>query len=140
MRRPRLIALLAILFLVLGTASLHLRAYVLAGYPWGTNTVNYYVNPSNLYVSPADAIAAVQSAASNWNTQGGSNIHLTYAGQTSDASLSLNYVNEVFFRNDSSGYIAETYYSVRWNRPSGRRRYRLPRKLQVLHGQSRLQW
>jgi hypothetical protein len=72
--------------------------------------VSYYVNPTNLYVSPQSAIAAVQSAANNWNTQGGANVQLVYAGQTTDASLTLNYVNEVFFRNDTSSLVAETYW------------------------------
>jgi hypothetical protein len=110
MRRVQLIALLSIVFLALGAASVRLRAYVLGGYVWPGTTVYYYVNSNNLYVPQADAIAALQSAASNWNTQGQANIQLVYGGQTTDASLSLNYVNEVFFRNDVSSYIAETYW------------------------------
>src|SRR5689334_21234755 len=95
--------------LVLGSHA-DLDAYVTNGHAWGTSTISYFVNPENLYVSPAEAIAGVQSAANVWNTQGGVNLQLAYAGTTSRNTLSLDYSNNVFFRNDSSGYIAETYW------------------------------
>jgi hypothetical protein len=87
-----------------------LSAYVTTGHAWGGSTVAYYVNPDNLYMSANDAIAGVQTAANAWNTQAGVNLQLVYAGTTSRSSLSLDYTNNVFFRNDSSGYIAETYW------------------------------
>jgi hypothetical protein len=73
--------------------------------------VPYYVNPANLYVSDAAALTALQGAASAWHDQSGANISLTYAGYTSVNALTLDYKNEVFFRNDTGGsVIAETYW------------------------------
>jgi hypothetical protein len=95
--------------LVLGSHA-DLDAYVTNGHAWGTSTISYFVNPDNIYVSPDDAIAGVQSAANVWNTQAGINLQFDYAGTTSRNNLSLDYSNNVFFRNDSSGYIAETYW------------------------------
>jgi hypothetical protein len=80
------------------------------GHTWGTNQVVYYVNPQNLYVSDSLAIWAVQTAAAAWHDQSGANIDLVYGGTTSGSSLTLNNKNEVFFRNDSTSYVAETYW------------------------------
>src|SRR5262249_41731326 len=89
----------------------HLDAYATWGISWSTSQVPYYVNPSNLYVSDAAALAAVQSAAAAWHDQSGANIALSYAGYTSVTALTLDYKNEVFFRNDTGGAtIAETYW------------------------------
>jgi hypothetical protein len=105
----RLTVTLAILVLCISAHAV-VRAWTSSGHTWGTTQVQYYVNPNNLYVSQQSAIADIQSAAANWSTQSSANVQLVYAGQTNDASLTLNYVNEVFFRNDSSGAIAETYW------------------------------
>jgi hypothetical protein len=86
------------------------KTYTTVGHNWGTNQVVYYVNPSNLYVSDSAAIWALQTAAAAWHDQTGANIQLVYGGTTNGSSLALNGKNEVFFRNDSSGYIAETYW------------------------------
>jgi Matrixin len=93
----------------------HLNAYVVNGHSWRTSTVSYYVNPANKYVTDAAALAAVQAGASAWT--GAANIRLVYAGKTSGNSLTLNNKNEVFFRDDTSGYIAEAYW---WWDGSGR--------------------
>src|SRR5947207_13977542 len=93
-----------------------LRAYV-AGPSWGTQKVSYYINPQNLYVTNAAAIAAIQSAASNWSTQSSANVQLVNAGTTTANVLALDNQSNVFFRNDSSSYIAETYW---WNDASGK--------------------
>jgi len=86
------------------------NTYTTAGHAWGTNQVVYYVNPQNLYVSDSLAIWAVQTAAAAWHDQSGANIQLVYGGTTSGSSLTLNNKNEVFFRNDSTSYVAETYW------------------------------
>jgi hypothetical protein len=104
----RVVAATVALTLALGALAARLVAYATDGHSWGTSTVSYYVNPSNKYVTDAAAIAAVQTAASTWN--GFANIRLAYAGTTSGSSLAMNGKNEVFFRDDSSGYIAETYW------------------------------
>ena len=87
-----------------------LSGYVTSGHTWATNQVLYYVNPSNLYMSDAAAISAIQRGSAPWSSQTLANIQLVYAGTTSGSSLTLNNKNEVFFRNDSNGFIAETYW------------------------------
>jgi hypothetical protein len=86
-----------------------LGGYATVGHKWGTNQVVYYVNAQNLYVSSSAAISAIQSAASAWKNQSNANINLVYGGTTSGSSLTLNYKNEVFFRNDTV-LGAETYW------------------------------
>jgi Matrixin len=110
MRRVLMIAVMAVLFVGLGSWSVRVGAYATLGHTWASTTVPYYVNPQNLYVPQADAVAALQSAASVWDSQSNANIRLVYAGYTSDASLGMNRINEVFFRDDASGAIAETYW------------------------------
>src|SRR4051812_21824660 len=101
-----------------GVLRADLLGYVINGHVWGSPQVTYYVNPNSLYVSPADAIAAFQQAADGWAQQTRANVRLVYGGQTSGSSLTLNYKNEVFFRNDAAGStIAETYW---WWDGSGR--------------------
>ena len=102
--------LLITLLAVLSAGVVGIHAYSTRGYFWGVSTVRYYVNPQNVYVPEAEAIAAIRSGADAWNSQSNANIHLDYAGTSSGSSLTLNGVNEVFFRNDASGYIAEAYW------------------------------
>jgi Matrixin/Fibronectin type III domain len=111
MRRYPIIACLVAL-VMLGAPSIErVHAYATFGVTWPTNQVPYYVNPANLYVSDAAALTALQGAASAWHDQSGANISLTYAGYTSVTALTLDYKNEVFFRNDTGGsVIAETYW------------------------------
>jgi len=87
-----------------------LNGYATNGHAWGTNQVLYYVNPTNNYVSNSAAISAFQNAAYPWSSQSLANIQLVYAGTTNGSSLTNNRKNEVFFRDDSSGYVAETYW------------------------------
>jgi len=88
-----------------------LQAYATWGISWGTASVPYYVNPANLYVPDSVALAAVQSAAAAWHNQSNANVALSYAGATNVTALTLDYKNEVFFRNDTGGStIAETYW------------------------------
>src|SRR5712692_4534434 len=110
MRRLKLVAVVAMTFLILTGGALKLRAYVTSGHAWGTTQVVYYVNPTNGYVPLADALAAVQTGAATWNTQANVNVHLVYGGTTNGGSVALDYTNNVFFRTDTSGYIGETYW------------------------------
>ena len=96
--------------LTISALAVRVKSYTTMGHTWGTNQVVYYVNPSNLYVSDAAAISAIQTAASAWHDQSGANIQLVYGGTTSGSSLTWNNKNEVFFRNDPSAYIGETYW------------------------------
>lgn len=95
------------LFALLGA---DLKGYATNGHAWGTNQVLYYVNPNSVWLSPSAAVAAVQSGAQAWSSQSLANIQLVYAGSTNGTSLTLNNKNEVFFRNDSNGYVGETYW------------------------------
>jgi hypothetical protein len=111
MRRYQIIACLVALVMLGAPTIERVHAYATFGVTWPTNKVPYYVNPANLYVSDAAALTALQSAASAWHDQSGANISLTYAGYTSVNALTLDYKNEVFFRNDTGGsVIAETYW------------------------------
>src|SRR5215208_2349974 len=99
--RPRLVATAACTVLTIGALTVRVNSYATVGHTWGTNQVVYYVNPSNLYVSDAAAISAIQTAAAAWHDQSGANIQLVYGGTTNGSSLVLNNKNEVFFRSDS---------------------------------------
>ena len=72
MRRVFTIALASIAAVCVLVAGL--RGYALAGPSWGTQKVSYYINPQNLYVTNAAAIAAIQSAASNCRSAIGAGI------------------------------------------------------------------
>jgi hypothetical protein len=87
------------------------RAYATIGHTWAASQVTYYVNPDNLYVSSASAIAAFQSAAANWSNQTRANIRLVYGGTTTGTSAVNNGKSEVFFRNESASGLASVTYS-----------------------------
>jgi Matrixin len=108
MRRSQLAAMIAVILLGLSTLTRHVNAYVSSGHAWGVKQVPYYINPQNLYVSESSAVAAIINAAAAW--RGFANVDLVYAGNTTGSSLTNNRKNEVFFRDDTSGYIAETYF------------------------------
>jgi hypothetical protein len=111
MRRYQIIACLVALAMLGAPTVERVHAYANWGITWGTTQVPYYVNPANLYVSDAAALAAIQGAAAAWHDQSGANISLSYAGYTNVTALTLDYKNEVFFRNDTGGAtIAETYW------------------------------
>ena len=108
--RTRLVATALCTLLTIGALGVRVNSFTTMGHTWGTSQVVYYVNPQNLYVSDSAAIWAIQTAASAWHDQSGANIQLVYGGTTNGSSLTLNNKNEVFFRNDSTGYIGETYW------------------------------
>lgn len=87
-----------------------LKGYATNGHAWGTNQVLYYVNPNSIWLSPSAVLSAIQSGAQAWSSQTHANIQLVYAGSTNGSSLTLNNKNEVFLRNDSNGFVGETYW------------------------------
>ena len=89
-----------------GTA---LNAYAL-NYRWGTTQVPFYVNPANADMTQTDAETVLKTAAADWSMQSNANISFYYMGRTSDASLTMNGRNSVFFRPDSTA-LGQTY---RW--------------------------
>jgi hypothetical protein len=108
LRQRRLLPILAFVTL---TSGAYVHGYFDSGHRWASSSVAYYVNPQSIYVSPNAAISAVQQAAAGWSQQTNANIAFVYAGTTGGSSLTLNYKNEVFFRNSSNGGgVAETYY------------------------------
>jgi len=114
-RRIQLAGLIAAMVLAMGTLASHLMAYATNGHAWGVQQVPYYINPQNKYMSETSAVAGITSAASTW--RGVANVDLVYAGYTTRSTLTYDGMNAVFFRDDSSGYIAETYW---WWDGSGR--------------------
>ncbi len=108
MLSKRLLPIVAIAALLSMNA---VQGYVTGGHNWGTNSVRYYVNPQSKWVSQNAAVSAVQAAAAAWHDQSSANVQLLYAGTTAGSSLTLNYKNEVFFRDGSNGgLVGETYY------------------------------
>lgn len=107
-RRRFLLALCGLL--ALGALRIDLLGYVVSGHGWGTTDVVYFVNTNSKWVSGSSAIAAFQQAAGVWDTQTQANVRLVYGGTTSGSSLVLNSKNELFFRDDANGTIAETYF------------------------------
>jgi len=108
MRRLQVAAMTAVILLGVGMLARHVNAYAINGYAWGVKQVPYYINPQNLYVSESSALAAITSAAAAW--RGVANVDLVYAGTTTGSTLANNGKNEVFFRDDASSHIAETYW------------------------------
>ena len=86
-------------------------AFALNGPKWGTQQVQYYINPVNADMTEADAIAAIQAGASAWSAQSRANILPYYMGRSSGSVITRNGLSEVFFRNVSAGGMyGETYW------------------------------
>jgi hypothetical protein len=111
--------LLTAFMLIFPVAAAGVHAYSLSPYKWPTATVRYYVNPKSIDLSGAVVTSAIQAAANVWNSQSRANIDLRYAGSTTASALTLNYKNEVFARNASSGSTFARTYSY-WD-SAGRR-------------------
>ena len=108
----------ALLAAVVLTATSQLNAYTLSGRKWAIATVPYYINPKSIRVSASAATSAIQQAAAIWKQQSNANVAWRYAGTTSGSALKMNYKNEVFFRNATSGSaVAVTHY---WYNSSNR--------------------
>ncbi len=114
-RRIYLAGLIVATAIAMEPLATRLTAFATNGHTWGVKQVPYYINPANKYMSDTSAVAGITSAASTW--RGVANISLAYAGYTDKSSLTNDGVNAVFFRDDSSGYIAEAYW---WWDGSGR--------------------
>ena len=113
--KTRLFATAVCTVLIVGALGIRVNSYVSEGHTWTSNQVVYYVNPQNIYnISDSAVIWAVQTGAAAWRDQSGANIQLVYGGATTGSSLMLNNKNEVFFRNDSNSYVAETYWYYDW--------------------------
>ena len=61
-------------------------AFALNGPKWGTQQVQYDINPVNADMTEADAIAAIQAGASAWSAQSRANILPYYMGRSSGSS------------------------------------------------------
>ena len=108
MRRTRTFAVLAAVTVLGATIAPTMMAYVTYG-KWGSNNVSFYVNPANSDVSQNAAIAALQAGMSAWNTESGTPLRFSYAGQVNDTTTGYDQKNVILFRNESSGPIASTY-------------------------------
>jgi hypothetical protein len=109
-RRISTLAMLSVCLAAWTAGHVSVGAYALTGARWGSNQMQYYVNPQSADLSPDEVVASVRRAADVWNTQSEANIVLEYAGTTTGSSATLNYKNEVFFRNEASGNTAVTYW------------------------------
>ena len=87
-------------------------AFMTNGVSWPQTPVPYYVNPTNVDGLATAAIeAAVKAGADTWQTQSGAPAGFSYAGLSSQTTNTLDSINLVMFRNESSGSaIATTYY------------------------------
>ncbi len=83
--------------------------YVTGTYKWLTIEVPFYINPNSVWLTGSEAIDSLATAAAAWTLQSRANIRYVYAGTTSGSSVGANGKSEVFFRNDTNGYPAETY-------------------------------
>src|SRR5688572_10443914 len=110
MKRVSFIHVALVLLLLVTVASERSSGYATSGWKWSTQPVYYYVNPANLDVTGAAAVAAIQSAAAAWTTQSRASFSFSYAGSTNGTTVTNNARNEVFFRNVSSASLATTYY------------------------------
>jgi hypothetical protein len=97
------LAFVAAVGVAIATIAPELKGYVLSGRKWAATEVVYYVNPTNIYVSQNQAIAAIQSAAATWSTQSNANIRLVYGGMTNVSTSAYDHTNNVMFRNDAGG-------------------------------------
>ncbi len=91
--------------------SITAQGYDAGSVKWPRMPVSYYINPRNLDVPEADAIAAVQQGADAWGQQSGANFRYAYAGTTSISTNSNDGKNVVMFRNASNGGTIATAYT-----------------------------
>jgi hypothetical protein len=87
------------------------RAFTVLGYVWSPATMPYYINPTNLDVSPAAAEAAVRAAADAWPAQSGASFAFSFAGLTSQTTNTNDGINVVMFRNAANASALATTYS-----------------------------
>ena len=103
--------------LLIGYATTMTDGYAYGGHKWMVAQIPYYINPVTSEMSQDAAISSIQAGAAAWSMQTNASITFYYMGLTSGTTLQNNGKNEVFFRNDTSPYLAETY---RWWDGSGK--------------------
>jgi hypothetical protein len=104
--------IVAVAAAVAGAAALHTGVGAYTSYArWATTPVTFYVNPVNLDVSQAAAVAALQAGMDVWNTQSGSSFRYQYGGTATDTATTFDNRNVVLFRNASNGSTIATTYS-----------------------------
>ena len=98
---------------LVAAAALHgtVSAYSTFAAKWTTTPVTFYVNPANVDVSAAAAIAGVQAGMDAWTTQAGTSFRYEYGGTVNDTATAHDYRNVVMFRNVSNGGVLATTYS-----------------------------
>ena len=94
----------------IGVLTLGIQGYSLKPYTWPGGEAEYRINPANADVSPSDAIAAVQQAASAWTNQSNAAFQYTYTGTTNATTSGFDGQNNVIFRDQSNGSTAGTAY------------------------------
>jgi hypothetical protein len=95
---------------LVGAASVAV-AYSVAGHTWATSTVAYSINTANSQGLPAaELIAAIQNAGAQWHDQSSANIALVYSGTSNKNTTEFDGSNNVFFRDDTSQFGAETLW------------------------------
>jgi hypothetical protein len=86
------------------------QAFSTNAFKWPVSQVDYYINPANDDgMDPLQVVAAIQRGADVWSLQTQANFRMRYAGLTVGRSFQPNYINEVFFRPEAPGAIAEAY-------------------------------
>jgi hypothetical protein len=103
--------------LLIAYATTMTDGYAYGGHKWNVAEIPYYINPVTSDMTEDAAVSAIQTAAAAWSMQTNASIAFYYMGLTSGTTLANNGKNEVFFRNDTSPYLAETY---RWWDGSGK--------------------
>jgi hypothetical protein len=117
MRAHRTIAACAAALVAAATLHGTVNAYSTLAAKWNTTSVTFYVNPANVDVSAAAAVAGVQAGMDAWTTQAGTSFRYEYGGTVNDTATAHDYRNVVMFRNVANGGVIATTYS--WWTTSG---------------------
>ena len=138
-RRLQLVGLVTIVGVGLVGCAASLRAYVTNGHVWAVTQIAILRQSQRTSTCHRPMPSRTsKNAAADWNTQAGVNVQLVYSRHDDASSLALDYTNNVFFRNDSSGAHRGNLLVVgRFGSP-GRCRRRPSRKLQVLRTKCRM--
>lgn len=93
----------------------HAHAYVING-NWGNTNLSYYVDTTNIYgLDPVGLRADINSAATNWPTQGNVPLTFTDLGTVSNVSAANDGKNIIMMRSagstNTAGATTYTYYS-----------------------------
>lgn len=115
-KSPRILGFTLVLGLLayLAGAEAGLFGYSLAGHSFGGNTTTFLINPN--FVDPSagtlgDQIIAIQSAAAEWNTDGGADFTLVYQGQTASDAVAPDGNNVIHYKHeDGNGPLAVTFW------------------------------